>query len=182
MRLEFNLRPLIPILVACAALVFLCAGVGGAFMILAAIPFLGVWLLYSGYIIWRRHEKRRVQVIRVGILTATLVGIAALHFYYYTSARAAGDYAERLVSAYKAKHGTYPVTLEEAGWKLGAYGGRWRIVYQGNGERPLWSVFNFGSGSETANLPAVHTRFVIHRVGDRHGPNHSCRDAAYTME
>ena len=118
-----NLRPLIPILAACAALVFLCAGVGGAFMILAAIPFLGFWLLYSGYIIWRRHEKRRVQVIRVGILTATLAGIAALHFYYYTSARAAGDYAERLVSAYKAKHGTYPDTLEEAGWNLGAYGG-----------------------------------------------------------
>ena len=123
MRLEFNLRPLIPILAACAAMVFLCAGVGGAFMISAAIPFLSVWLLHSGYIIWRRHEKRRVQIIRVGILTATLVGIAALHFYYYTSARAAGDYAERLVSAYKAKHGTYTDTLEEAGWKPGAYGG-----------------------------------------------------------
>jgi len=133
MRLYFYLRPLIPILVACAALVLFCAGVGGAFMIAAAIPFLGVWLPYSSYIIWRRPEKRRLQVIRVGILTATLVGIAALHFYYYTSARAAGDYAERLVSAYRARHGTYPDTLEEAGWTLGAYGGRWRIVYQGHG-------------------------------------------------
>lgn len=53
----------------------------------------------------------------MGILTTTLVVIAALHFYYYTSARAAGEYAECLVSAYKAKHGTYPDTLEEAGWK-----------------------------------------------------------------
>ena len=165
MRLEFNLRPLIPILAACAALVFLCAPVGGAFLILAAIPFLGVWLLYSGYIIWRRHEKRRVQIIRVGILTATLVGIAALHFYYYTSARAAGDYAERLVSAYKAKYGTFPDTLEEAGWKLGAHGGRWRIVYQGNGANkdPIlmypatWVIFdmydyNFKTG-QWAYLP-----------------------------
>src|SRR5580692_7327225 len=111
MRLGFNLRPLIPVLAACAGLVFLGAGVGGAFMVLTAIPFLAVWLLYSSYVVWRRHEKRRVQVIRVGILTATLVGIAAIHFCYYTSARAAGDYAERLVSSYKAKHGTYPDTL-----------------------------------------------------------------------
>jgi hypothetical protein len=98
-------------------------------MVLAAIPFLGIWLLYTGYIIWRRPEKRRVQAIRAGILTATIGAIAALHFYYYTSARAAGDYAVRLVIAYKAEHGTYPDSLEEAGWKLGAYGGRWRIVY-----------------------------------------------------
>jgi hypothetical protein len=97
-------------------------------MIFVAIPFLAIWLLYSGYVIWRRPEGRRIQVIRVVILTVTLVGIAGLHFYYYTSARAAGDYAERLVSAYKAEHGNYPDTLEEAGWKLGAYGGRWRVV------------------------------------------------------
>jgi hypothetical protein len=165
MRLGFNLRPLIPILAVCAALVFLGARVGGAFMILTAIPFLGVWLIYSGYIIWRRHEKRRVQLMRVGILTATLVGIAALHFHYYTSARAAGDYAENMVSAYKAKHGSYPDTLEEAGWNLGPNGGRWRIVYQGNGPNkdPIlmypatWVIFdmydyNFKSG-QWAYLP-----------------------------
>lgn len=133
MNVRINLRPLIPILVACAVLVFLCAGVGGAFMILMAIPFLGIWLLYSSYVIWRRPEKRRVQVVRVVILTTILIGIAGLHFYYYISARAAGDYTEHLVSAYKAEHGTYPDTLEEAGWKLGGYGGRWRIVYKGNG-------------------------------------------------
>ena len=98
-------------------------------------------------------------------MTATLVGIAALHFYYYTSARAAGDYAERLVSAYKAKYGTFPDTLEEAGWKLGAHGGRWRIVYQGNGANkdPIlmypatWVIFdmydyNFKTG-QWAYLP-----------------------------
>ena len=128
-----TLRLLIPILAACAALVFFCAGVGGAFMALMAAPFLGVWFLYSGWIIWRRGERRRVQLTRVGILAATLIGIAALHFYYYASARAAGNYAVHLLSAYKAEHGAYPDSLEEAGWKLGAYGGRWRIVYKGNG-------------------------------------------------
>lgn len=132
-RIAKSLRPLIPILVACAALVFSCAGVGGAFLVVAAIPFLGIWLLYSAYIIWRKPEKRRTQLTRLGILAVTLIGIAAVHFYYYTSARAAGNYAERLVSAYKAVHGTYPDTLEDAGWRLGAYGGRWRIVYKGNG-------------------------------------------------
>jgi hypothetical protein len=85
-------------------------------MIFMAIPFLGIWLLYSSYVIRRRPEKRRVQVVRVVILTTTLVGIAGLHSYYYISARAAGDYAEHLVSAYKAEHANYPDTLEEAGW------------------------------------------------------------------
>ena len=132
-RTKFSVRPLVPILVLCATLVFLCAGVGGAFVVFMAAPFLGFWLIYSGYIICFRKEKRRVQAIRAGILTATLVGIAVLHFYYYTSARAAGNYAESLVSAYKAKHGTYPDSLEEAGWRLGAYGGRWHIIYHGNG-------------------------------------------------
>lgn len=134
MRLKINWRPFIPIMASSAVLVFMCAGVGGAFIILVAIPFLGVWLLYSGYTIWRRPERRGVRAIRVSILMATVGAIAALHFYYYTAARTAGDYALQLVSAYKAAHGSYPDALEDAGWKLGAYGGRWRIVYQGNGK------------------------------------------------
>jgi len=127
------LRPLIPTLVACAVLFFMCAGVGGAFIISAAAPFIAVWALYSCYIIWRKPEKFRIQLVKVGLLAGTLSVIGAFHYHYYTSARAAGDYALHLVNAYRDLHGTYPNTLEEAGWKLGKYGGQWRIVYQGHG-------------------------------------------------
>lgn len=57
------------------------------------------------------------------------------------------------------------VEIPRAGWKLGAYGGRWRIVYQGNGANkdPIlmypatWVIFdmydyNFTTG-QWAYLP-----------------------------
>jgi hypothetical protein len=128
------LKPFITVLAVCAALLFFFGRVGGAFMLVLVSPLLGLWLAYNAYVIWRRPEKRRIQLLQISIVLATGVAIAALHWYYAASARAAGNYALSLVNTYKALHGVYPDSLEDAGWKQGAYGGRWRVTYQGYGE------------------------------------------------
>jgi hypothetical protein len=143
---------------ACIVLAFVGAQVHSAFMVLIAVPIAAIWLLAVAYIAWRDPTRRRRLLIQVGLVVVTSAGIVAIQFYYATSARAAANDALQLVRDYKGKYGHYPDTLEEAGAKVGPYGGRWRLIYarEQNGAPTLmypvtWVIFdmydyNFESG------------------------------------
>jgi hypothetical protein len=109
-----------------------------AWPILLASPVLIPWLFYSVYVIWRHAGRRRKQGQWVGYVFATF---AAVSMAWVLEQSARGEYAERIIKAvesYKTRHGRYPETLEQVGFKTRFENGqntgsdRWGIAYVGD--------------------------------------------------
>jgi hypothetical protein len=107
-------------------------------VLVCALPFLGLWLLYGVYVICSQPERRARQLKRIGYAFAALGGCAlviACCVAYRDSASCA--YAERVVRAinsYNALHGRYPDTLEQVGFKTRTVNGQnrgsdWGVYY-----------------------------------------------------
>jgi hypothetical protein len=122
-------RALVVTISGCVIFAFLTWRVRGGVMFWVAVLPLGVWFLYSAYIIWRYPARRRLQIIQACLWLAVVGCACALHRYYYVSARAAANQIVQAVYAYKRQHGVYPERLEDAGVRLDERGGRWHIGY-----------------------------------------------------
>jgi hypothetical protein len=107
-------------------------------VLICALPFLGPWLLYGVYVVWRRPERRARQEKWIGYAFTALGGLVlviACYVAYRDSASSA--YAERVAKAiesYNALHGRYPETLEQVGFKTTTINGQnrgsdWGLYY-----------------------------------------------------
>ena len=75
--------PIVGAVIGAAAFVFFAAHPGGGFMLVFSAPFLAIWFLYSGFIFWKRPERRRVHAIATGIWVLAVAGIAVVHVWYF---------------------------------------------------------------------------------------------------
>ncbi len=121
--------PIVGAVIGAAAFVFFAAHKGGGFMIYLVAPFLLIWFLYSGFIFWKRPERRRVHAIATGIWVLAIGGIAVVHAWYHHEARKAAEGVVATVLEFRKQHGTYPPTDQAAGITPGSLSDRWGIGY-----------------------------------------------------
>ena len=85
------------------------------FILIFVIPVLVIWIIYSIYFIFKRPETRKLILIRLSILFASVFLVIGVHAYYHQTTRQA---ANRIVSAiedYRTKTGEYPENLKIIG-------------------------------------------------------------------
>jgi len=137
--------------IGAAAFVFFAAHQGGGFMLYLIAPFLLVWFLYSGFIFWKRPERRRVHAIATGIWLLAVAGIAVVHVWYHQQARKAAQNVVAAVMDFRQHHGAYPPTDRAAGITPGSTADQWGVRYEirnGAPEVYYFSTFQiFGSYS-----------------------------------
>jgi len=121
--------PIVGAVIGAGAFVFFAAHQGGGFMLYLVAPFLLIWFLYSGYIFWRRPERRRVHGIAAGIWLLAIGGIAVLHSWYHHQARKAAEGAVAAVVDFRKHHGAYPPTGQAVGVTPGSAADKWGISY-----------------------------------------------------
>ena len=121
--------PIVGAVIGAAAFVFFAAHPGGGFMLYLIAPFLAIWFLYSGFIFWKRPERRRVHAIATGIWVLAVAGIAVVHVWYFQQARMAAQTVVAAVIDFRQRHGVYPPTDRAAGITAGSAAERWGISY-----------------------------------------------------
>jgi len=121
--------PIVGAVIGAAAFVFFAAHPGGGFMLYLIAPFLLIWFLYSGFIFWKRPERRRVHAISTGIWMLAVAGIAVLHVWYQQQARKAAQTVVAAVIDFRQRHGVYPPTDQAAGITPGSTADQWSIGY-----------------------------------------------------
>jgi len=121
--------PIVGAVIGAAAFVFFAAHPGGGFMLYLIAPFLLIWFLYSGFIFWKRPERRRVHAIATGIWVLAVAGIAVVHVWYHQQARQAAESVVAAIIDFRQRHGVYPPTVQEAGITPGSVADKWGIRY-----------------------------------------------------
>jgi len=121
--------PIVGAVIGAAAFVFFAVHEGGGFMIYLVAPFLLIWFLYSGFIFWKRPERRRVHGIAAGIWLLAIGSVAAVHVWYHHEARKAAEGVVATVLEFRKQHGAYPPTDQAAGITPGSTADRWGIGY-----------------------------------------------------
>lgn len=122
---------------AAIGLLLLCLQRHAGFMVLFAVPFIAIWLVYNTVAALRRPAGRRVRAYKGAILALVLAAIAAVHWWYAHDARAHAQVAADAVLAFQAREGRFPVQLADAGVDPAQLRRQWRLHYQLDGDRPV---------------------------------------------
>lgn len=122
---------------ATIGLLLLCVQRHAGFMVLFAVPFIAIWLVYNTVAALRRPAGRRVRAYKGAILALVLAAIAAVHGWYAHDARAHAQGAADAVLAFQAREGRFPAELADAGVDPAQLRRQWRLHYQLDGDRPV---------------------------------------------
>jgi hypothetical protein len=99
------------------------------FMLLAFSPFLAGSLIYNAIVAVRKPERRRLSQVRIVVWLIVPLIVGATHWHLYRAARADADTAVAAVVGYKARTGSWPATLRDAGIEEPQFGRRWMLGY-----------------------------------------------------
>ena len=127
---------LITAALAALALV-LAAPVTAGFMFALFVPFIVVSMIYNVITAVRKPEKRRLSLIRIVVWLVVPAIVGAAHWRWYLAARADANIAVTAVTTFKARTGTWPKTLQDAGIQDPQFGRRWMLGYLLDADRPF---------------------------------------------
>ena len=99
-------------------------------------PFLLLWFLRLAWIAWRQPARRKVQAIKFVSVVAAVALVAFIQSGIQRQARAQALKAVSAVAQYRARHGSYPDDLAQAGLDEKSLR-RWRVRYISSDNRHL---------------------------------------------
>lgn len=108
---------------------------GGAFVLALLVPLFAIWLLYNAVRMVMKPAERKGRGIRIAVWLAVFVLAGGVQAYWERAGRDAADGAVAAVVAHRARTGSYPASLTEAGVSE-ALRQRWGIVYRLNEGKP----------------------------------------------
>lgn len=113
---------------------------GVEFMVaVTLVPVLIVWIPRMAWVASRQPSRRAAQRVKFGIVVSMIIALTVFNGVQERQARAAAEHVIDVITAYRAQHGAYPVSLGQAGidarplrkWWLGYYSedGRTSLYY-----------------------------------------------------
>lgn len=112
---------------------------GSGFVLLLLLPLLSLFALYQGMRMLRRPEERKVRLIRLSIWLSAFALAGSVQTYWHQASRSNAEEAATAVLSYKARTGSYPANLTEAGLDDGQLRDKWRIRYSLRQGAPILS-------------------------------------------
>jgi len=85
------------------------------FILIFVIPALVIWLIYCSYFIFTMPEIRKLILIRLSILFASVLLVIGVHAYYHQTTRQAANRIVSVIENYRTKTGEYPENLKITG-------------------------------------------------------------------
>jgi hypothetical protein len=114
---------------ACGIALTIAATPHIGFMLFLAIPFLAVWALYSGWILWKRPALRRLQWAKLALWMVSISAAVVMQMYMFHESRKAADEAVQAILNYHAQYKNYPQNLDMAYPQAPAMRKKWMLYY-----------------------------------------------------
>ena len=118
---------------------------------LLAMP-LAIWLAYSVYVVATRPERRRDQLIRVGIWIAAFAVVGGVHAYLHLTTRAKADETAAVIARHLRERGACPEDLAALGLEEAQLKSRLGM-----------SIYRCESGKPTLAYAATFVVFEMYR-------------------
>ena len=117
-------------LLVCAFAIWQGSGMGGALLLLPLALLATIWLLVAvPHAVWRRNGRARLQLHKLLLLAVAGLACVLMQQRLAGGARRRGDDAVRAVTAYRAAHGVWPDSLEDASFRQPGLAARERLLY-----------------------------------------------------
>lgn len=126
-------------LVLVAAVLFFTLQNHAGYLVIFVLPFVFLSLIVGTVLMVRRPQERQRRGIRMLIWASALALIGAVQWYRADAARADAEGAVRAIVEHKARSGSYPSTLAQAGLDEEALHARWTLRYSLKNGRPALS-------------------------------------------
>lgn len=124
-----NLKPYKESLIGAALFGFLGARSGAGFLLALAAFFLVPWVLYGLLVIWRKPERRQIQLGKISIWLLVVVIVGGVQWSRHAAARQDAERVAHAVLRYSQERGAWPAQLSDAGVDEAPLKKRWMLGY-----------------------------------------------------
>ena len=105
------------------------AGEDTGFILTMLAPFLLLWFMRVAWVAWRQPARRRMQLIKLGVIAALVLGVSVVQVHFQRGSHAQAQKVVDAVAAYRALHGSYPDDLAQVGLDDEALRRDWKVRY-----------------------------------------------------
>jgi len=99
------------------------------FILTLLSPFLLLWFMRVAWVAWRQPARRRMQLIKLGVIAALVLGVSLVQVNFQRGSHAQAQKVVDAVAAYRAQHGSYPEDLAQVGLDDEALRRDWKVRY-----------------------------------------------------